>query len=33
MYKVWMEWDYGQDDIVFNTEESARQFIQETIDD
>ena len=31
VYKVWLEWDFGQDNRVFKTEKSARQWIQTTV--
>jgi hypothetical protein len=27
MFKVWLEWDYGQDHIVFTSEDKAKQWV------
>jgi hypothetical protein len=31
MYKVWLEWDFGQDNKVFKTKKSAKKWIQEEV--
>ena len=33
MFKVWMEWDCGQDYLVFTTEEKARAWIDAIVKD
>ena len=27
MFKVWLEWDYGQDNLIFSTKEKAIQWV------
>ena len=27
MFKIWLEWDYGHDDIAFTTKEKAIQWV------
>lgn len=29
MFKVWLEWDYGQEDFVFTSEEAAKRWVNE----
>lgn len=29
VYKVWCEWDIGQDDLVFETEELAAKWVKQ----
>lgn len=29
MFKVWLEWDYGQDNLIFSTKEKAIQWVNE----
>ena len=31
MFKVWLEWDFGQDDCVFSTKDKAIQWVNEAI--
>ena len=32
LLKLWLEWDYGQDDMIFNSEEDAKDWMQSMID-
>lgn len=33
MYKVWLEWDLGQDNIIFTTKEKAKRWLDQVITD
>lgn len=28
MYKLWLEWDFGQDDLTFKSPEDARHWLE-----
>ena len=32
MYKVWLDWDFGQDNVVFKTQKSAKKWLQDMLD-
>lgn len=32
MYKVWLEWDFGQDNYIFSTREKAISWVNDQIE-
>jgi hypothetical protein len=31
MFKLWIEWDFGQDDFIFKTKEDAKHWFRENV--